>query len=52
MDAMGGDYAPVEIVNGALRGIEELGLEIILVGKGEEILKVLEKQGIGELPKG
>ena len=52
VDAMGGDNAPVEIVNGALKGIEELGLEIILVGRGETILKVLEEQGIGELPKG
>jgi len=32
IDAMGGDYAPDEIVAGALRATEELGVEVLLVG--------------------
>lgn len=32
IDAMGGDHAPNEIVAGALRAQEELGVEVILVG--------------------
>ena len=32
VDATGGDYAPDEVVAGALRAIEELGVEIFLVG--------------------
>ena len=32
VDAMGGDKAPGEIVAGALRAAEELGIEVALVG--------------------
>ncbi|WP_418790099.1 phosphate acyltransferase PlsX [Phosphitispora sp. TUW77] len=32
VDAMGGDYAPVEIIKGAVEASKELGIEIILVG--------------------
>tara|TARA_A100001015_G_scaffold88309_1_gene98248 strand:- start:3425 stop:4423 length:999 start_codon:yes stop_codon:yes gene_type:complete len=32
LDAMGGDHAPVEIINGALFAVENYDLEIILVG--------------------
>lgn len=32
LDAMGGDFAPHEIVTGARRAVDELGLEVILVG--------------------
>ncbi|MBO1348647.1 MAG: phosphate acyltransferase PlsX [Hormoscilla sp. GUM202] len=32
IDAMGGDHAPDEIVAGALRATEELGVEVLLVG--------------------
>jgi phosphate acyltransferase len=43
LDAMGGDHAPDEIVNGALQAIGEYpGVEIILVGR-EEVLR--EKLG-------
>ncbi len=37
VDAMGGDYAPDEIVAGALRAAEELDVEVILVGEPELI---------------
>ncbi len=36
-DAMGGDYAPVEQVKGALAAVEKLGIEIILCGDREKI---------------
>jgi phosphate acyltransferase len=35
LDAMGGDFAPGEIVSGARRAVDELGLEVILVGVPE-----------------
>jgi len=38
VDAMGGDYAPKEIVAGALKAAEELDLDITLVGR-EELIK-------------
>ena len=37
IDAMGGDHAPAEIVAGALRAREELGVEVLLVGNPEQI---------------
>ena len=52
VDAMGGDNAPVSNVRGALAAVRELGVEVILVGRGEDILKVLKEDGIGELPPG
>ena len=42
VDAMGGDNAPREIVKGAVRARKELGVEITLVGKIEEIRACLE----------
>ena len=41
VDAMGGDNAPLEIVKGALRARDELGVDVTLVGKAEEIEKCL-----------
>lgn len=35
LDAMGGDFAPGEIVAGARRAVDELGLSVILVGVPE-----------------
>jgi len=37
IDAMGGDHAPGEVVAGALRAREELGVEILLVGDPERV---------------
>lgn len=37
IDAMGGDHAPNEIVAGALRAQEELGVKVLLVGEPEKI---------------
>ncbi len=52
VDAMGGDNAPASNVRGALAAVKELHVEVVLVGKGEEILKVLAEDGIAELPAG
>ena len=49
---MGGDNAPDEIVLGAINAVAESGIEIILVGRGEDILRVIERKGIKELPGG
>ena len=37
VDAMGGDNAPDEIVRGAVRAVEELGVQVTLVGRREAI---------------
>ena len=38
VDAMGGDFAPDEIVAGALRAHEEYGIPVILVGRPEDLI--------------
>jgi glycerol-3-phosphate acyltransferase PlsX len=40
VDASGGDYAPYEIVKGAIKAAQEFGIEIILVGR-RNVLHVL-----------
>ena len=37
VDAMGGDKAPAEIVAGALRARDELGVDVVLVGRPEDL---------------
>ena len=37
VDAMGGDRAPAEVVAGARRAAEELGIPVVLVGRPEEM---------------
>ena len=43
VDAMGGDFAPKEIVLGAIAAAEAYGCEIVLVGDEEKIRGVLEQ---------
>ncbi|MCL2819865.1 MAG: phosphate acyltransferase PlsX [Oscillospiraceae bacterium] len=52
VDAMGGDNAPDEIVLGAVKAVNENNVDITLVGKGEDILRVFERHDIKELPPG
>jgi len=52
LDAMGGDLAPEAPVLGAVEAAKKWGTEITLVGRGEEILEVLKKYGIENLPSG
>ena len=52
LDAMGGDNAPQAPVLGAIQAAKDFGTEITLVGRGEEILKVLRSNNIETLPQG
>ncbi len=52
LDAMGGDNAPEAPVLGAIDAVKTYGADIILVGRGEEILEVLKKNGLETLPEG
>ena len=52
LDAMGGDNAPQAPVLGAIQAAKDFGTEITLVGRGEEILKVLRSNNIETLPAG
>ena len=52
VDAMGGDNAPGEIVKGALEAVTASGVEIVLTGRGEDILRAIESIGLTELPRG
>jgi len=52
LDAMGGDFAPEAPVLGAIDAAKDFGAQITLVGRGQEILEVLKKNGIANLPDG
>lgn len=52
LDAMGGDNAPEAPVLGAIDAAKTFGSQITLVGRGEEILAVMKKNGIETLPDG
>lgn len=45
IDAMGGDYAPLETVRGGVLAAKEFGVKILLVGKSAEIQAILDKEG-------
>ena len=48
IDAMGGDNAPAEIVKGAVRAKKELGVDLVLVGRIEDIQDCLKNEGASE----
>jgi len=50
VDAMGGDYAPEEIVKGSIEAAKSLNVEIILVGTKEDIEAELAKIDAAQLP--
>lgn len=52
IDAMGGDNAPLAFLEGGFRAARELGIEIVLVGRVEELLELMKAQGIETLPSG
>ena len=52
IDAMGGDNAPQAFLEGGFRAAKELGVEIVLVGRVEELLELMKAQGIDTLPGG
>ncbi len=43
VDAMGGDYAPLEIVKGAVEAADRHGISVILVGDSSRIEQELSK---------
>jgi len=43
VDAMGGDFAPAEIIKGAVNGAKEYGVGVVLVGPQERIQAELAK---------
>ena len=51
VDAMGGDNAPLAPVQGAIQAAKEYGVEIVLVGRQEEIEKTLKEHSL-TLPEG
>ena len=46
VDAHGGDHAPLEIIKGCRDAVSELGVEILLVGNKEQILKISKENNI------
>ena len=52
LDAMGGDNAPDAVVRGALEAAKEFGVQIVLVGRGADILASMKAQGWDTLPDG
>ena len=52
VDAMGGDNAPLEIVKGAAEAARELGVDIVLAGRTETVLKALQDSGYDKIPEG
>jgi len=52
VDAMGGDFAPLAPVKGALLAHEKYGTEIVLTGKTDTIMQALKDCGKTSLPLG
>ena len=50
VDAMGGDYAPEEIVKGAVMASRDYGIPVVLVGQLDKINAELEKYDTNGLP--
>ncbi len=46
LDAAGGDYAPHEMVKGAIKAVREFGVEIILVGRQNVLRKLADKSPV------
>jgi glycerol-3-phosphate acyltransferase PlsX len=43
LDAMGGDHAPGVVIDGAVQAVKELGVEIVLVGREQDIRRELAR---------
>jgi len=46
VDAAGGDYAPHEMVKGAIKAVQEFGVEVVLVGRQNVLRKLAEKSPV------
>lgn len=49
LDAMGGDHAPAETVAGAVQAAREFGLEVVLVGRPDDLQRELAKHNTAGL---
>lgn len=45
VDAMGGDFAPLEIVLGGIQAVRDYKIPVVLVGDSEQIRKILADNG-------
>jgi glycerol-3-phosphate acyltransferase PlsX len=45
VDAMGGDHAPGVVIDGSVRAVRELGVEVILVGPEDVVKRELARHG-------
>jgi glycerol-3-phosphate acyltransferase PlsX len=50
LDAMGGDHAPGVVIDGAVQAVGELGVEIVLVGREDDIRRELARHDTSGLP--
>lgn len=50
VDAMGGDFAPQSIVEGAVKAAKEYGLKVVLVGDEDQVSRELSKYPTSKLP--
>ncbi len=50
VDAMGGDSGPAPLVEGAVAAAREWGIDVILVGKEQELARELKGCGAADLP--
>lgn len=48
VDAMSGDFAPLEIVKGSVQAAEELGIDVLFVGKEDEIKKAMSENNLSD----
>ena len=48
VDAMSGDFAPLEIVKGSAEAVKELGVDILLVGDENKIKEVIKDEKLSE----
>ncbi|MDR2605834.1 MAG: phosphate acyltransferase PlsX [Oscillospiraceae bacterium] len=51
LDAMGGDNAPLAPVEAAALAASALDTDVVLVGRGEEILKAMTQLGMSDIPQ-
>lgn len=51
VDAMGGDYAPEEVVLGAIDAVKSYSLDVVLVGDTNKIEEVLTRYGAKDNPQ-
>jgi glycerol-3-phosphate acyltransferase PlsX len=50
VDAMGGDFAPGVVIDGAILAVKESGVDVVLVGDSSLISDEIKKRGLKNLP--